>query len=238
MAPWQVMGIFDHIDDKWSYWKSLFLNVIDSHAPLMKVRVKQSGSCDNWIDSELRSLMRTRNYYHKKHQRTHDPVDWEMFKSLRNQVNHQLKRAKADHYTSICKDMSRNAKPTWDHLNSALGRTSHKPINSINCNNTSITRAADIVNAFAKHFGSVHSPDPPNYKTRLTLLPTVFKFSIISEQTVAKKLASLNVRKATGPDGILAKLLKMVALAISPSLTSLFNSSLLQGQFPAARRQM
>lgn len=131
MAPWQVMGIFDHIDDKWSYWKSLFLNVIDSHAPLMKVRVKQSGSCDDWIDSELRSLMRTRNYYHKKHQRTHDPVDWEMFKSLRKQVNHQLKRAKADHYTAICKDMSRNAKPTWDHFNSAPGRTSRKPINSI-----------------------------------------------------------------------------------------------------------
>ena len=52
-APWQVMDIFDHIDDKWSYWKSLFLNVINSHAPLMKVRVKQKGSCDDWMDSEL-----------------------------------------------------------------------------------------------------------------------------------------------------------------------------------------
>ena len=29
-APWQVMDIFDHIDNKWSYWKSLFLNVVDS----------------------------------------------------------------------------------------------------------------------------------------------------------------------------------------------------------------
>ena len=178
--------------------------------------------------------MRTRNYYRKKHQRTHDPVDWEMFKSLRKQVNHRLQRAKADHYTAICKDMSRNAKPTWDHLNSALGRTSCKPINSINCNNKTQTRAADIVNAFAKHFGSVQSPDPPNCKTRITPVPTVFKFSVIPEQTVTKKLASLNVRKATGPDGISVKLLKMVAPAISPSLTSLFNSSLSQGLFPAA----
>ena len=94
----------------------------------MKVRVKQNGSCDDWIDSELQSLMQTRNYSRKKHLRTHDPVDWEMFKSL---CKHQLKRAKADHYTAICKDMSRNAKPTWDHFNSAPGRTSRKPINSI-----------------------------------------------------------------------------------------------------------
>lgn len=50
---------------------------------------------------------------------------------------------------------------------------------------------------------------------------------------VVKKLASLNVRKATGPDGISAKLLKMVAPVISPSLTSLFNYSL----FPAAWKE-
>ena len=124
--------------------------------------------------SSMTNWMRTRNHYCKKHQRTHDPVDWEMFKSLSKQVNHQLKRAKADHYTAICKDMSRNAKPTWDHLNSALGRTSRKPMNSISCNNKTLTQAADIVNAFAKHFGSVQSPDLPNCKTRITHLSQQF----------------------------------------------------------------
>ena len=42
-APWQVMEIFDHIDDKWSYWKSPFLNVVNSYAPLMKVRVNRKA---------------------------------------------------------------------------------------------------------------------------------------------------------------------------------------------------
>ena len=46
------------------------------------------------------------------------------------------------------------------------------------------------------------------------------------------KLTTLNERKATGPDRISAKLLKMVTPAIFPSLTSLFNVSLSQGCFP------
>ena len=45
------------------------------------------------------------------------------------------------------------------------------------------------------------------------------------------------MRKATGPDGISTKLLKMAALAISHSLTSLFNYSLSQGKFPAAWKE-
>ena len=48
-----------------------------------------------------------------------------------------------------------------------------------------------------------------------------------------KKLATLDELKATGPDKISGKLLKMVAPSIAPSLTSLFNHSILSGQFPS-----
>ena len=51
-APWQVMDTFSDIDDKWNFWKSLFLNVIETHAPLVRVRRKMKGQ-DDWIDSEL-----------------------------------------------------------------------------------------------------------------------------------------------------------------------------------------
>ena len=61
---------------------------------------------------------------------------------------------------------------------------------------------------------------------------TNFRFTKISEEAVLRKLTTLNERKATGPDKISAKLLKMVAPAIFPSLTSLFNVSLSQGCFP------
>ena len=94
-----------------------------------------------------------------------------------------------------------------------------------------------MLKSLRRHFSSIQSPDPPNHKINVTPVPTKFRFTTISEQTVLKKLASINVKKATGPDGISAKLLKMVAPAISPSLTSLFNYSLSQGKFPAAWKE-
>ena len=65
-----------------------------------------------------------------------------------------------------------------------------------------------------------------------TLIPRdqIFKFERIEEEDVQRLLASLDVSKAPGLDGISSRVLKMVAPAISLSLTSLFNFSLLRGQ--------
>ena len=52
-APWQVMDTFDTVDDMWDYWKTLFFQVLDKHAPLKKVRLRKRGQDDEWIDSKL-----------------------------------------------------------------------------------------------------------------------------------------------------------------------------------------
>lgn len=43
-APWQIIDISDDIDEKWASWKSLFLSMVNKHAPLVKVRIKKR--CD------------------------------------------------------------------------------------------------------------------------------------------------------------------------------------------------
>ena len=37
-APWGTIDAFDDIDDKWDYWKTLFLDIVSKHAPMIKVR--------------------------------------------------------------------------------------------------------------------------------------------------------------------------------------------------------
>ena len=82
-APWQLAEIFEHIHDKWSYWKFLFFSILDKHAPVIKVR-NRNGKQDEWIDENLRELMRWRNYYRRKHYKTHNQDDWDRFRALRN----------------------------------------------------------------------------------------------------------------------------------------------------------
>ena len=40
-APWHVGHIFTDIDDKYDYWKCLFDSVVDDHAPITKIRVRE-----------------------------------------------------------------------------------------------------------------------------------------------------------------------------------------------------
>ena len=110
-APWQVMVTFNDVNDMWYYWKSLFLDVLDKHA-LLKVRRKMRGN-DDWLDSGLRSLMRSRNYYRRKHRKTRAVEDWERFKALRNEVNRRVRVAKVEYYQSICKNISKQPRSTW-----------------------------------------------------------------------------------------------------------------------------
>ena len=57
-------------------------------------------------------------------------------------------------------------------------------------------------------------------------------FQEISENDVLKLLHGLGPNKASGIDGISSRILKLSAAVISPSLTSIFNQSILTGIFP------
>ena len=73
--------------------------------------------------------------------------------------------------------------------------------------------------------GLVRDPEIPPVNARL-------EFTEIDEETVLRHLTNLNVRKATGADGISAKLLRMAVPGIAKNLTKLFNYSLKIGQIP------
>ena len=56
----------------------------------------------------------------------------------------------------------------------------------------------------------------------------------LSENEVLNCLRSIDVSKASGPDGIPGRLLKAVAAEITPSLSRVFNLSLSSGKVPSA----
>ena len=75
-VPWHVFDIYDHMDDEWNYWTSLFLDIVNKHTPLVKVR-RRKGRNDDWIDAQIRQLMRSRNYFRRKHWSSNAKEDWD-----------------------------------------------------------------------------------------------------------------------------------------------------------------
>ena len=73
------------------------------------------------------------------------------------------------------------------------------------------------------------STDTCNFERDVNPPKEYFHFSDITIDNVFIRLQKLNASKATGMDGIPAKILKMIAGFIAPSLTFIFNLSIRTG---------
>lgn len=73
-----------NIGDRWDYWKQLFWEVVDSHIPLKRARVRNNSL--PWITHGVRALMRARSYFSTKAKKSGKVEDWEKYKSVRNLV--------------------------------------------------------------------------------------------------------------------------------------------------------
>ena len=106
-------------------------------------------------------------------------------------------------------------------------------IDSVTHNGKQLTGAASIANCFAQSFASALTFCVPKPLV-CRVIPTTIRFKLtqIEEEVVLKKLLSLDVNKATGPDKISTKLLLMVAPSIFRSLALIFNYSISSGCFP------
>ena len=152
------------------------------------------------------------------------------YRKLRNRVLTQLRASKATYFKQI---NPRDAKQFW------------KAVKYLNKSKTSIPalsrddttahsdeeKAAMISEYFSTCFNSDVPPlsptagDPPE-----RVLPEDYLCTI---DEVFHLLVSLDTSKSSGPDGISARMLKMTAISIAPSVTNLFNLSLRLGHIPA-----
>ena len=103
--PRDDLKIFYDPNDMWKKWKDLFLTVCDRHAPMKTKRTRNSKSA--WITTILKKRMNYRDRLKRKAIKTNDPYVWNQFRSMRNQVNRDIKTAKQDYYKNAFRNYSR-----------------------------------------------------------------------------------------------------------------------------------
>ncbi|XP_031556954.1 uncharacterized protein LOC116293638 [Actinia tenebrosa] len=94
--PWDCLDNKESPDDMWDRWKELFLSVLDSHAPIKTKRIRNKKS--PWMTTDLRKAMYDRDKMKQKATQTNSRDDWSDYKSIRNRVNNEIKRAKKSYY--------------------------------------------------------------------------------------------------------------------------------------------
>ena len=117
----------------------------------------------------------------------------------------------------------------------------NKTIPTLVVNGHEVTSDSDKVEVRSDHFvKSFNNSLPPLSPMDVQLIEmdpnTCPEQLLCTEEEVLFLLTSLGVTKASGPEGISARMLKATAAAITPVVTKLFNLSISTGSFPQAAK--
>ena len=252
--PWHLLiNNYDHLISDLSHidWSSLInsskdpalaltntLNSItNKHAPLRNKSVK-STSLPVWLDDEVRTLMRHRDFLKK----SGNFIDYKIF---RNKVTNLIKWEKKQAIKKIIAT-SPNSKLLWDTLlNRSAKSTSIASlrVNHADHGSSLLQDPVQIANALNVHFTSSASLASPPC-TELSFVPPVStpsscptiivspELQPVSPFDVTQFLHNLPHNKAVGVDSLGPKLLKLTTPSLILPLTLLYNKCLSTCSFP------
>ena len=214
---------------------SLLTEVIDKHAPMHKRRVKTKES--PWMTKDILTSIRTRDRLKAKAKKTKSTHDWESYKKARNDVTFAVRKAKRDFITKKINSTKDSSKEIWKSLKYLTpNKKNSSPINNVTIDNVP-TRGKELANAFNDFFVNIglsvqNESKKTNSNNNLKKVESIFSFNTVSVTDVMKLLINLPCDKATGPDGVPAKVLPSIAHLIASPLTHIINRSLYEGTIP------
>ncbi len=224
----------------WLYWKNSFLDhdTVKKFIPSKKIKGRNSPP---WLNGEIIHAMRQKEAIRRKVKMSPTNALKAKFSELRAKVKKMVNSSRKNFFSSLDVDFQRNPKRFWSIFKLSsnepnipetmfMGKTT-SPVSQP----LTASIPSTITEIFNKYFTSVfansncHIPIPASQSPAPDLMLSDVH---LTTEEVLQTLLTLDTNKATGPDEISPKLLKLCAYQIAPSLTNLFNKSLSYGKLP------
>ena len=225
----------DDVNTSWENWMKCFMEIMVECIP--QRMLPKRGNLP-WLSKSLIQLMRRRNLLFSHAKRSGKRSDVEKYKRIRNRVVTQLRNAKSSYFRNL--NPKSNSKKFWSAMKYLNKKHNSIPV----LNHGSVTantneEKADMLNSFfSTCFNPAFPPlSPSNASTSSTCDVSSTDDLLCTDEEVYGMLSSLDVSKASGPDGVSARMLKMTAEFIAPSVCKLFNISLQTGRVPQGWKQ-
>ena len=113
LVPFSTAYVFDGPEDVYWAWEKLFIEVLDDRAPVKSFRRKHRDQFQ-FINPELREVMRKRNRCKRQFNKSRKPEDWEKYCQLRNRAVSMRRKRVRDHFSRICNDKQSDQKKFWN----------------------------------------------------------------------------------------------------------------------------
>ena len=202
------------------FWEVSLLNILNDLAPIkpFPYRRKKLPS----LPPEVLEFFCTRRRLEAKFKRNpHDLSIWNQLQVLKRRIKSNLRHLSKCRGQKLLND-SQNTRAAWKFIREATFTTKNKVSSSLDpC----------VLNDYFSNIVQSSSVAPlvipENFDS-----DDKFHFTPVTVSYVEYLLRTLKENSATGPDGLPASLLKKLASAIAPNLTTIFNHSFAHDTFP------
>ena len=124
LVPWHMVYFFDDTDSQVETFNSLFLDVLDQHAPIKRIKIKSRSH--PFVTPEIKQLMKTRDRWHRKAIQTNDKLCWNGYRFFRQEVKRELRLAEKIHVRNEVANSRGNTNATCEILNRCMSRATAK----------------------------------------------------------------------------------------------------------------
>lgn len=221
--PFYVAYVFEDVDAVAWVWVRMFTDLLDEHAPVKKLIKREHVP---FMTTELPDAIRCRRKFKPTYHATKNLVDWQKYKDQRNKTSSLRRKLICKYIRSKCDDANGDPRAFWTIVKPFTHSKNNSGDNTITLkeDNEVITDNNVITLMFNEHFSKIHnnsaeypvmgnhygSSSHPSICAIPNNCPYIksFNFQLISPAEVQQVLGKLDPNKATGHDGIPAKVLR------------------------------
>ena len=222
---WEPMYRLPSCKEQFEYYAQNITDLLDTFLPLKSVTKCKSDK--PWVTDQYRDLIK---------QRQHALLSGDLvsYRSLRNRVNRLTARLRAGYYHTHVSELSpSSSKNWWSSINNLMGRNQKSAALTNMANELTGGDELALANTINSTFQAVSSGLPkliPTHQCPPSILPDRYTVKI---EDVEKKLMNIQLRKASGPDGIPNWVYRDFAGHLAPPIASIFNASFREGYIPS-----
>ena len=244
---WDGFCLTSNPNDALAHFLKMVNKLLDKHAPYKTMRYsKPQYETKPWITPGLANSIRNKNKLYKRFCKDKNPKTKEyyekQFKSYCNHISSLLRETKDSYYKQYFEDNKNNLRLVWQFIKGIINmkKKFDESTSSLLIDGQIITSAKEISNHFNNFFTSVAEKINKNIakpkQTHLSYLGhknnnTIFLSPTLPED-IEDLISSMKTNKASGPNSIPTKILKLFRKEFSKPLSDIINLSFNQGVFP------
>ena len=219
------------IEEIWFDFKNAILSAAEKHFPTKTVG---SGPKRNpWFNRNLGRFCRKKQRLFKSAKSSNSSAAWNKYKSHRKKTTREINKTRNDYVSNLLgENLQSNPKKFWSYIKSL--KQDNVSIPPLKVNNQTITDSKSKANALNNYFKSVFTTDytatqPPAETSPFPSIDNV----TVTTPGIVKLINNLKPNKASGPDQVSVRLLKLVPDESAKILQVIFQQSLSTGTIPS-----